>query len=129
MTSEEEPHARHETTPGSNDMVSGMDHNNHTHGSNGNAPMTVREYRRNHKRLIAAFIALCFFVLVGNGLGWSLYSNLNKGVCHERNERAVAAGRALKQLEQAAIADNDPYQSLVWHQYNEATKSTPLPKC
>ncbi len=91
--------------------------------------LSRQEYELRHRRLIRAMVAMVFVILIGNGFGWTLYADAQYNLCQERNERAIATGRALMQLERAAIDDNDANQSLVWHNYNAVTSKTPLPKC
>ncbi len=92
-------------------------------------PLSRQEYELRHRRLVRAMIAMVFVILIGNGLGWTLYANSQYNLCQERNARVVAAGQSFTQLEEATIEDKDAYQSLIWHNYNASIAKAPLPRC
>ncbi len=92
-------------------------------------PLERREYERRHRRLVKAMVVMVFVILLGNGFGWTLYAETQYNICTERNVRVIASGKALGQLERAAIEDDDAYQSLVWHNYNATISKLPPPPC
>ncbi len=72
---------------------------------------------------------MVFVILVGNGVGWTLYRNVVRSTCEERNQRAVAAGRVFDQAARATALDGDAHQARLWQQYMTAVSATPLPRC